>query len=191
MFFCRILFSYFLGIAILEDSGYMARAAFLMDRIMKKIGLHGRSFIPMLIGFGCSIPAIMGTRILEDRKSRLTTILVLPLMSCGARLPIYALIIPAFFSDKMQGFMMWLIYIIGVILAILLIAVLRKTILKGDSGIFLMELPPYRIPTLRGLFIHMWERSWLYLQKAGTTILAHFNCTLGFDHLPEKYLRIN
>ena len=162
----------FLGIAILEDSGYMARAAFLMDRVMKKIGLHGRSFIPMMIGFGCSIPAIMGTRILEDKKSRFTTILVLPLMSCGARLPIYALIIPAFFAPKWHGFLMWLIYVIGIVLAIVLVALLRRTILKGDSGIFLMELPPYRIPTLKGLAIHMWERSWLYLQKAGTTILA-------------------
>ena len=162
----------FLSIAILEDSGYMARAAFLMDRIMKKIGLHGRSFIPMMIGFGCSIPAIMGTRILDDRKSRFTTIMVLPLMSCGARLPIYALIIPAFFPPRMHGFMMWLIYVIGIALAIILAYLLRKTLLKGDSGLFLMELPPYRMPTVRGLVIHMWERSWLYLKKAGTVILA-------------------
>ncbi len=162
----------FLSIAILEDSGYMARAAFLMDRIMKKIGLHGRSFIPMMIGFGCSIPAIMGTRILDDRKSRFTTIMVLPLMSCGARLPIYALIIPAFFAPRMHGFMMWLIYVIGIVLAIVLAYLLRKTLLKGDSGLFLMELPPYRMPTVRGLVIHMWERSWLYLKKAGTVILA-------------------
>lgn len=160
----------FLAIAILEDSGYMARAAFLMDRVMKKIGLHGRSFIPMLIGFGCSIPAILGTRILDDRKSRFTTILVLPLMSCGARLPIYAMITAAFFQ-KNKGFMMWLIYVIGIVLAILLSWLLRKTLLKGDSGVFLMELPPYRMPTARGLLIHMWERSWLYLKKAGTVIL--------------------
>ncbi len=162
----------FLAIAILEDSGYMARAAFLMDRVLKSIGLHGRSFIPMMIGFGCSIPAIMGTRILDDRKSRLTTIMVLPLMSCGARLPIYALIIPAFFAPHLHGFMMWLIYMIGIFLAIILSFVLRKSLFKGDSGIFLMELPPYRMPTLRGLVIHMWERSWLYLKKAGTIILA-------------------
>jgi ferrous iron transport protein B len=150
----------------------MARAAFIMDRVMKKIGLHGRSFIPMIIGFGCSIPAIMGTRILDDRKSRFTTIMVLPLMSCGARLPIYALIIPAFFAPQWHGLMMWLIYMIGILLAILLSYILRKTFLKGDSGLFLMELPPYRMPTLRGLVIHMWERSWLYLKKAGTVILA-------------------
>jgi ferrous iron transport protein B len=162
----------FLAIALLEDTGYMARAAFLMDRIMKKIGLQGRSFIPMMIGFGCSIPAIMGTRILDDRKSRFTTILVLPLMSCGARLPIYVLIIPAFFAREWHGFMMFLMYFMGIVLAIFLAMLLRKSVLKGDSGVFLMELPPYRMPTLRGLFIHMWERSWLYLQKAGTVILA-------------------
>ncbi len=162
----------FLGISFLEDSGYMARAAFLMDKVMKKIGLHGRSFIPMLIGFGCTIPAIMGTRILEDKKSRFTTIMVLPLMSCGARLPIYALIIPAFFAPQWHGFVMWLLYIIGIVLAVILASVLRKTILKGDTGIFLMELPPYRMPTLRGILTHMWQRSWLYLKKAGTLILA-------------------
>lgn len=162
----------FLGIAVLEDSGYMARAAFVMDRVMKKIGLHGRSFIPMLIGFGCTVPAIMGTRIIDDKKSRLTTIMVLPLMSCGARFPIYALIIPAFFAPAIQGLMMWLIYLTGILLAIILVFILRKSILKGDSGVFLMELPPYRMPTLRGLLIHMWQRSWLYLKKAGTIILA-------------------
>ncbi len=162
----------FLAIAILEDSGYMARAAFLMDRIMKKIGLHGRSFIPMMIGFGCTVPAIMGTRILDDRKSRLTTILVLPLMSCGARLPIYALIIPAFFRPQWHGLMMWLIYMIGIGLSILLSLLLRKTLFRGETGVFLMELPPYRVPTLQGLATHMWERSWLYLKKAGTVILV-------------------
>ncbi len=162
----------FLAIAILEDTGYMARAAFLMDRVMKTIGLHGRSFIPMMIGFGCSIPAIMGTRILDDRKSRFTTIMILPLMSCGARLPIYALIIPAFFATRWHGFIMWSIYVIGILLAIILAKLLRHTLLKGDSGAFIMELPPYRMPTIRGLLIHLWQRSGLYLKKAGTVILA-------------------
>ncbi len=161
----------FLAIAILEDSGYMARAAFLMDRIMHKIGLHGKSFIPMLIGFGCSIPAMMGTRILENRRSRFTTLMVIPLMSCGARLTIYALIIPAFFAAKWQGLMMWLIYMIGVVLAIICAKVLRSTLFKGETVPFVMELPPYRVPTLRGILTHMWERSWLYLKKAGTVIL--------------------
>ena len=162
----------FIAIAILEDSGYMARAAFLMDRVMKKIGLHGQSFIPMLIGFGCTVPAIMGTRILNDKKSRLTTIMVLPLISCGARLPIYALIIPAFFPHQLHGLMMWLMYIIGILIAIALASMLRKTVFKGDNSVMLMELPPYRMPTLRSVFTHMWQKSWLYLKKAGTVILA-------------------
>lgn len=162
----------FLAIAMLEDSGYMARAAFIMDRIMHKIGLHGKSFIPMLIGFGCSVPAIMATRILENRRSRLTTIMVIPLMSCGARLTIYALVIPAFFPEKWHGPMMWLIYFIGIVLAIVCIKVLRLTFFKGDTVPFVMELPPYRMPTLKSVSLHMWHRGWMYLKKAGTIILA-------------------
>ena len=162
----------FLAIAILEDSGYMARAAFIMDRLMHKIGLHGKSFIPMLIGFGCSIPAIMATRTLENRRDRLTTMLVTPLMSCGARLPIYALIIPAFFPQAWHAPMLWIIYMIGIALAVLSAKLLRVTVLKGESVPFVMELPPYRMPTIKGVLIHMWERGWLYLKKAGTIILG-------------------
>lgn len=162
----------FLAIAILEDSGYMARAAFIMDRLMHKIGLHGKSFIPMLIGFGCSVPAIMATRTLENRRDRLTTMLVTPLMSCGARLPIYALIIPAFFPQVWNAPMLWIIYFIGILLAVSSAKLLRSTILKGESVPFVMELPPYRMPTLKGVLIHMWERGWLYLKKAVTIILG-------------------
>ncbi len=162
----------FLGIAILEDSGYMARAAFIMDRLMHAIGLHGKSFIPMLIGFGCSVPAIMATRTLENRRDRIVTMLVTPLMSCGARLPIYALIIPAFFPATWQAPMLWIIYLIGIALAVLSAKILRSMILKGESVPFVMELPPYRMPTLRSVLIHMWERGWLYLKKAGTIILS-------------------
>jgi ferrous iron transport protein B len=162
----------FLAIAILEDTGYMARAAFIMDRLMHKIGLHGKSFIPMLIGFGCSVPAIMATRTLENRRDRLTTMMVVPLMSCGARLPIYALIIPAFFPQAWHGPMLWIIYVIGVLLAVASAKLLRLTVLKGESVPFVMELPPYRLPTLKGVLIHMWERGWLYLKKAGTIILG-------------------
>ncbi|MBU0646724.1 ferrous iron transport protein B, partial [Patescibacteria group bacterium] len=162
----------FLAIAVLEDSGYMARAAFIMDRVMHKIGLHGKSFIPMLIGFGCSVPAIMATRTLENRRDRLTTMLVIPLMSCGARLPIYALIIPAFFPQVWHAPMLWMMYVIGILLAIISAKLLRSTILKGESVPFVMELPPYRMPTLKGVIIHMWERGWLYLKKAGTIILG-------------------
>ncbi len=162
----------FLGIAFLEDSGYMARAAFIMDRLMHRIGLHGKSFIPMLIGFGCSVPAIMATRILEERRTRLATMLVIPLMSCGARITIYGLLIPAFFPPVLRGPMMWLIYLIGIVLAIVCVRLLRSTVLRGESVPFVMELPPYRLPTLRGLLLHMWDRGWMYLRKAGTVILV-------------------
>ncbi len=162
----------FMAIALLEDSGYMARAAFVMDRIMHKIGLHGKSFIPMLIGFGCSVPAIMATRILENRRSRLTTIMVIPLMSCGARLTIYALFIPAFFPQRWQGPMLWLVYLIGIVLGIVAAKVLRLTVFKGETMPFVMELPPYRMPTSKGVLVHTWQRGWLYIRKAGTVILA-------------------
>ena len=162
----------FFAIALLEDSGYMARAAFIMDRIMHKIGLHGKSFIPMLIGFGCSVPAIMGARILENRRNRFTTIMVIPLMSCGAKFTIYMLIIPAFFPNKWHGPALWLIYLIGIVLAIICIKVLRLTVFKGETTPFVMELPPYRMPTLKSVCIHMWHRGWMYLRKAGTIILA-------------------
>ncbi len=162
----------FLGIALLEDTGYMSRAAFIMDRFMHKIGLHGKSFIPMLIGFGCSVPAIMSTRILENKRDRLTTIMVIPLMSCGARLTIFSLIIPAFFPKSLQAPMLWLVYVIGIILAAIVAKVLRISIFKGESAGLIMELPPYRLPTLKGLLIHMFQRGWMYIQKAGTLILA-------------------
>lgn len=162
----------FLAIALLEDSGYMARAAFVMDRIMHRIGLHGKSFIPMLIGFGCSVPAIMGTRILENRRNRITTIMVIPLMSCGARLTIYALFIPAFFAPQWQGPVLWIIYVIGIAMGILSAKLLRLTLLKGETVPFVMELPPYRMPTGKALLIHAWQRGWMYLRKAGTVILV-------------------
>lgn len=162
----------FLAIALLEDTGYMARAAFVMDRLMHKIGLHGKSFIPMLIGFGCTVPAIMATRILENRRNRLTTIMVLPLMSCGARLTIYGLMIPAFFPKVWQGPVLWIIYLTGIVLAVILAKVLRLSILKGETMPFVMELPPYRLPTVRSLVIHMWHRAWMFLKKAGTVILG-------------------
>ncbi|MEN6366830.1 MAG: ferrous iron transport protein B [Thermoguttaceae bacterium] len=162
----------FLAISLLEDSGYMARAAFLTDRLMHKIGLHGKSFIPMLIGFGCTVPAILGTRVLENRRDRLTTMLVLPLMSCGARLPIYTLLIPAFFPNVWQGPVLWLIYLIGIALAVVLAKILRTSVFRGESAPFVMELPPYRMPTLQSTLLHVGERGWQFLRKAGTLILA-------------------
>ncbi|MCP4291183.1 MAG: ferrous iron transport protein B [bacterium] len=162
----------FLAIAILEATGYMVRAAFVMDRFMSKVGLHGKSFIPLLIGFGCTVPAIMATRTLETRRDRLITIMVLPLMSCGARLPIYALMIPAFFASKWQGPVLWGLYVTGIVLALVMARLLRATVFRGENSPFLMELPPYRVPTLRGLLVQMWTRAWLYVKKAGTVILA-------------------
>ncbi len=166
------IFILFLAIAILEDSGYMARAAFIMDRLMHKIGLHGKSFIPMLIGFGCSVPAIMATRILENKRNRFTTIMVLPLMSCGARLTIYGLLIPAFFPQQWRGPVLWLIYLTGIVLAVIAAKILRLTVFRGEATPFVMELPPYRVPTLKSISIHTWLRGSLYLKKAGTIILA-------------------
>ena len=162
----------FLAISLLEDSGYMARAAFVMDRVMKSVGLHGKSFIPMLLGFGCSIPAIMATRTIESRRARMTTMLIIPLMSCSARLPIYALIIPAFFAGQMRATVLWIMYLIGVGLAMVCAWLLRRTLFSGEGLPFLMELPPYRLPTVRSIAQHVAERSWLYVRKAGTIILG-------------------
>ena len=162
----------FFGIALLEDTGYMARAAFVMDRIMRAVGLHGKSFIPLLLGFGCSVPAVMGSRTLENKGDRMVTILVSPLMSCSARLPVYTLLIAAFFHESVAGSVLFSIYFLGISLAILMALVFRKWLFPGASEPFIMEMPPYHLPTLRSIAIHMWERSVLYLKKAGTLILA-------------------
>jgi len=162
----------FMAIAILEGTGYMARAAFVMDRFMSKVGLHGKSFIPLLIGFGCTVPAIMATRTLETRRDRLITMMVLPLMSCGARLPIYALMIPAFFAPRWQGPALWLIYMLGILLALGGAMLLRSTLFRGETTPFIMELPPYHMPTAGSLLVQMWTRAWLYVKKAGTVILG-------------------
>ncbi len=162
----------FMAIAALEDTGYMARAAFVTDHLMHKMGLHGKSFIPMLVGFGCSVPAIMATRIVENRRDRLTTMLIVPLMSCGGKYPAYALLVAAFFPLAWRGAMLWFIYIFGAVLAVLAAKLLKSTLLRGEAHPFVMELPPYRMPTFKGLLIHTWERSWLFLKKAGTVIFA-------------------
>lgn len=162
----------FMGLALMEDTGYMSRAAFLMDRIMHKFGLHGQSFIPMLTGFGCSVPAIMATRTLENERDRLTTMMVIPLMSCGARLPIWMLLIPAFFPLVWRAPMLFFIYAFGVLMALVVAKLLRKTVLKGDDAPFVMELPPYRMPTLKAVLMKMWNQTWMYMKKAGTVILG-------------------
>jgi len=162
----------FLAISVLEDTGYMARAAFIMDRMMRRFGLHGKSFIPLLLGFGCSVPAIMGSRMLENPRDRMITILVAPLMSCSAKLPVYTVLIAAFFDPSMAGNVLFSIYILGIVLLMIMASIYRNTLFKGEGEPFVMELPPYRVPTIKSIFIHMWERSSLYLKKAGTIILA-------------------
>ena len=162
----------FLGLSFLEDTGYLARAAFLMDRLLHRFGLHGKSFVPLLTGFGCSIPGVMATRTLDNERDRLATMLVLPLMSCGARLPIWMLLIPAFFPPAWHAPVLWLIYFGGVALALLLAWLLRRTLLAGEPTPFVLELPPYRLPTLKAVLQRMWERSAVYLRKAGTVILV-------------------
>jgi ferrous iron transport protein B len=171
LIFIPPIFLLFIAISILEDSGYMARAAFVMDRLMHKIGLHGRSFIPMILGFGCNIPGIMACRTIENPKDRLTTMLINPFMLCGARLPIFVLLVGAFFTAH-QGLVMFSMYLLGILVAIAAAFVFRKTILKGESGHFVMELPPYRLPTISGVLIHMWERGRMFLVKAGTIIFG-------------------
>ncbi len=161
----------FFGIAILEDTGYMARAAFLMDRLMHALGLHGKSFIPLLMGFGCSVPAIMATRTLESKRDRILTTLLVPLMSCSARLPVYILVAGAFFAAR-AGTIVFALHFFGVAIAVLVGRILSRTIFRAAPEPFVMELPPYRLPTARGLLIHMWERSRVYLQKMGGVILV-------------------
>lgn len=170
LIFIPNIFILFLLLAFLEDSGYMARAAFIMDRLMYNIGLGGKSFIPMLMGFGCNVPAIMATRTIDDRKDRLITILVNPFISCGARLPVYVLLAGAFFGRR-AGTVIFLLYVLGIAVAILSAKLFRCTVLKGKPAPFIMELPPYRLPTLKTSAIHMWERGVMYLKKAGSIIL--------------------
>ena len=159
----------FLFISLLEDTGYMSRAAFIMDRVMHACGLHGKSFIPMLVGFGCTVPAIMATRILENKRDRYITMFIVPFMSCGARLPVYILLAGAFFSPAAAGNVIFSIYLAGILLAFVVARVLSAV--SRTSTPFVMELPPYRLPTLKSVLIHIWERTWLYLRKAGTVIL--------------------
>jgi len=169
----------FLFISILEDTGYMARAAFLMDRLMSKVGLHGKSFIPMLSSFACAIPGIMATRTIESRKDRLVTILVAPLMSCSARLPVYTLLIAACIPKQqilgifsLAGLTMLSMYLLGIIVALLMALLFKKTLLKGPTPMLIMELPPYKRPVLKVVLRHMWDRSALFLKRAGTVILG-------------------
>lgn len=169
VFLPNILILYFF-ISVMEDSGYMARAAFIMDKIMHRMGLHGKSFIPLIMGFGCNVPAIMASRTIEDRKCRLITMLVNPLMSCSARLPIYLVMVGAFFPNQ-ASFVLLCIYATGIILAVLMARVFSKFLVKGDDAPFVMELPPYRMPTTKSILRHTWEKGAQYLKKMGGIIM--------------------
>ncbi|MEN6499180.1 MAG: ferrous iron transport protein B [Rectinema sp.] len=169
--FVPLIVILFFCISFLEDTGYIARAAFLTDRFLHAIGLHGQSFMPLMLGFGCSVPAIMATRTLKSPKERIATILAIPFVSCGGKLPIYVLLAGTFFPNNASTVVM-LMYAAGLVLSVLSTFFLRRTVLKGESMPFVMELPPYRMPTLKGVLWHVWEKTWSYMRKAGTIIMA-------------------
>ena len=170
--FVPLILLLFLGISFLEDTGYMARAAFVIDRVMRACGLHGKSFIPLLLGFGCSVPSVMGARILDNYKDRMVTILITPFMSCSARLPVYTLFAAAFFPPEWSGTVVFGVYALGIVFGIIFAKVFRKYLFSGEAEPFVMELPPYHLPTLKATLMHMFERGILYLKKAGTFIMA-------------------
>ncbi|MBP9676017.1 MAG: ferrous iron transport protein B [Anaerolineaceae bacterium] len=172
MVFVPVLMFLYIALAVLEDSGYMARAAFVMDRLMHTLGLHGKSFLPMLVGFGCTVPAMYATRTLENKKDRILTGLLVPFMSCGARLPVYILFATIFFP-KNSGLVVFSMYVLGIVVAIVLGVVLKNTLFKDkEQSAFVMELPPYRLPTFRGIWVHTWERTGAFVRKAWTIIMA-------------------
>lgn len=185
VFLPQILILYFF-ISFMEDSGYMARAAFIMDRLMHKIGLHGKSFIPLIMGFGCTVPAVMATRTIESRRSRLVTMLILPLMSCEARIPVYIMIIGTFFAVEYQSLVMMSLYLIGIIAALIISKILTKYILKGEDTPFVMELPPYRFPTWKAVSRHTWEKGRQYLKKMGGIILVASIIIWALGYFPHN-----
>ncbi len=183
-FLPQILILY-LFISFMEDSGYMARAAFIMDKIMHKMGLHGKSFIPLIMGFGCNVPAVMSTRTIESKRSRLVTILILPLMSCEARIPIYIMIAGTFFSRTAAPLVMMSLYLVGMLIAVIMSRIFTKTLFKGEDTPFVMELPPYRFPTLKALGRHTWEKGKQYLKKMGGIILVASIIVWALSYFPH------
>jgi ferrous iron transport protein B len=188
VFLPNILILY-LFISFMEDSGYMARAAFIMDKLMHRMGLHGKSFIPMIMGFGCNVPAIMATRTIEDRKSRLLTMLVIPMMSCSARIPVYVILVSAFFS-KWAAFVLMGLYLLGMVMAVLMAKLFSRFFVKGESLPFVMELPPYRMPTAKAVLRHTWEKGKEYLKKMGTIILGASIIVWALSYYPTHEDRI-
>ncbi|MGD2271709.1 MAG: ferrous iron transport protein B [Desulfobacterales bacterium] len=175
----------FFCIALFEDTGYMARSAFLMDKVMHLIGLHGKSFIPMLMGFGCNVPAIMASRTLESEKDRILTILITPFMSCSAKLPVYVALAGTFFTNR-AGNVIFAVYLLGILLSMLTGRLFRSTLLKGADAPFVMELPPYRVPMFRNLLIRMWDRSKIFLKKMGGVILVGSVIIWAFTAFPRQ-----
>lgn len=184
IFLPNILILFFF-ISLMEDTGYIARAAFIMDKLMHHLGLHGKSFIPLVMGFGCNVPAIMATRTLESKNNRLLTMLINPFMSCSARLPVYILLIGAFFPDN-PGTVLFSIYIIGILLSVIVAIVFKKLLFKLDEVPFVMELPPYRLPTLKATLIHMWDKGFLYLKKMGGIILIASVLIWSLSYFPRN-----
>ncbi len=184
IFLPNILILFFF-ISLMEDTGYMARAAFIMDKLMHKIGLHGKSFIPLIMGFGCNVPAIMATRTLENRNDRLLTMIIAPFMSCSARLPVYLLLISAFFPTK-QGLMLFTIYTIGVVMSVIVALVMKRVAFSKKEVPFVMELPPYRIPTVKNTSLHMWHKAQQYLKKMGTVILFASILIWALGYFPRE-----
>jgi ferrous iron transport protein B len=176
----------FILISILEETGYMARAAFLMDRIMNKVGLHGRSFLPMLISFGCTVPAIMSTRVLDNKRDKFLVILVLPFICCSAKLAVFTLILPAFFSPFLSGILLFFLYFLGIFFAILVIKFFRKIIYKGKNSSFLMEMPYYHMPSFKNIFLDTITKASFYIKKAGTLILLFTSFLWILTVLPKK-----
>jgi len=166
------IFGLFLALSILEDSGYMARAAFVMDRFMYHLGLHGRSFIPLMIGFGCNVPAIMAARSMDNEKDRMITMLISPLISCSARLPVYVLIAGALYGAAYAGTAVFAVYALGIMLAVAMALIFRRTLFKGEPSPFVLELPTYAVPKARTAVLHMWSRGKMFLKKAGTIIFG-------------------
>jgi len=160
----------FFFISLMEDTGYMARASFIMDKLMHKIGLHGKSFIPLVMGFGCNVPAIMATRTLDNKKDRILTMIITPFMSCSARLPVYVLLISAIFPQN-QGLVLFTIYLFGIMLAVVTALIMKRVVFAKKEVPFVMELPPYRIPTMKNTSLHMWHKGQQYLKKMGNVIL--------------------
>ena len=188
VFLPNILILY-LFISFMEDSGYMARAAFIMDKLMHRMGLHGKSFIPMIMGFGCNVPAIMATRTIEDRKRRLLTMLVIPMMSCSARIPVYVILVSAFFS-QWAAFILTGLYMLGMVMAVLMAKLFSRFFVRGESLPFVMELPPYRMPTAKAVLRHTWEKGKEYLKKMGTIILGASIIVWALSYFPTNDNRI-